>query len=70
MIPPVGPEISVKEVLKIILKSFQKTNPVIILNNFLFDRVKHHNFWHFNKARSAIQLSLKAASIKNLTKLT
>ena len=34
MIPPVGPEISVKEVLKIILKSFQKTNPVIILNNF------------------------------------
>ena len=64
MIPPVGPEISLIEVLKIILKSFQKTNPVLILNNFLFDRVKHRNFWHFNKARSAIQLSLKAASIK------
>ena len=64
MIPPVGPEISLIEVFKIILKSFQKTNQVLILNNFLFNRVKHHNFWHFNKARSAIQLSLKAASIK------
>ena len=50
MIPPVGPKISLLEVFKIILKSFQKTNPVFILNNFLFNRVKHRNFWQIGRA--------------------